>query len=74
MITEALILAHNKQSLRTIVETDLSDYVSSGIFSQIDKDRLLHPVAYLSKNLILVEYNYQIYDKELSAIIHCFKQ
>ena len=32
MVTEALILAHYKQHFKTIIETDLSDYVSSGVF------------------------------------------
>lgn len=58
MITEALILAWNKQSLRTIVETDLSNYVNSGVFFQIGKDRLLHLIPYLFKNLNPIEYNY----------------
>ena len=74
MVTEAPILAHYKQGLRTIVETDSSDYVSSGVFSQLDKDGLLHSVAFFSKNLNPAECNYEIYDKELLVIIRCFEQ
>ena len=74
MVTEAPILAHYKQGLRTIVETDSSDYVSSGVFFQLGKDGLLHPVAFFSKNPNPAECNYKIYDKELLAIIWCFKQ
>ena len=74
MVTEAPILAHYKQGLSTIVETDSSDYLSSGVFSQLGKDGLLHPVAFFSKNLNLAECNYEIYDKELLAIIRCFEQ
>ena len=33
IVTEAPILAHYKEGLRTIVKTDSSDYVSSGVFS-----------------------------------------
>ena len=51
------------------METNFSDYVSSGILSQFDKDGLLHPVAFFSKNLNLAKYNYEIYNKELLAII-----
>ena len=74
MVTEAPILAHYKQGLKTIVETDSFDYVSSGVLSQLGKDGLLHPVAFFSKNLNPAESNYEIYDKELLAIIRCFKQ
>ena len=74
MVTEVPILAHYKQDLRTIVETDSSDYVSSGVLSQLSKDGLLHPVAFFSKNLNHAECNYEIYDKELLAIIQCFEQ
>ena len=73
MITEAPILAHYKQGLKTIMETDSSDYVSSGVLSQLGEDRLLHPVAFFSKNLNLAECNYEIYDKELLAIIQYFE-
>ena len=73
MVTKAPILAHYKQGLRTIVETDFSDYVSSRVFFQLSKDRLLHLVAFFSKNLNPAECNYKIYDKELLAIIRYFE-
>ncbi len=50
MVTEALILAHYKQGLKTIVETDSSDYISGGVLSQLEEDGLLHPIAFFSKN------------------------
>ena len=34
----------------------------------------MHPVAYFSKRLSPAECNYEIYDKELLAIIRCFEQ
>ena len=74
MVTKAPILAHYKQGVKTIVETDSSDYVSSGVLSQLGDDGLLHPVAFFSKNLNPAECNYEIYDKELLAIIRCFEQ
>ena len=74
MVTKAPILAHYKQGLKTIVETDSSDYVSSGVFFQLGEDGLLHPVAFFSKNLNPAKCNYEIYDKELLAIIRCFEQ
>ena len=74
MVTKAPILAHYKQGVKTIVETDSSDYVSSGVLSQLGDNGLLHPIGFFSKNLNLFECNYEIYDKELLAIIRCFEQ
>ncbi len=74
MVTKTPILAHYKWDPKTIMETDFSDYVSSGVFSQLSKDRLLYPVIFFFKNLNSVECNYDIYDKELLAIIQCFEQ
>ena len=48
---------------------DSSDYINSGVFFQLAKNRLLYLVVFFSKNLNPVEYNYEIYDKELLAII-----
>ena len=74
MVTEAPILAHYKQNLRTIIETGSSDYISSEVLFQLGKDGLLHPIAFFSKNLNLAKCNYEIYNKELLAIIQCFEQ
>ena len=74
MVTKALILAHYKQGVKTIVETDSSDYVSSRVLSQLGDNGLLHPVVFFSKNLNPAECNYEIYDKELLAIIRSFEQ
>ena len=41
MVTKVPIIAHYKQGLKTIVETNFSDYVSSGVFFQLGKGRLL---------------------------------
>lgn len=52
---------------------DSSDYVTGGILSQRDDDGHLHPVAFFSKKMIAAELNYEIYDKELLAIVRCFE-
>jgi hypothetical protein len=53
---------------------DSSDYVSAGVLSQKEDDDLIRSVAYFSKTLFFAECNYEIYDKELLAIIRCFEQ
>jgi hypothetical protein len=57
-----------------IVETDASDYVSAGVLSQYDDDGILHPVAFFSKKHSSAECNYEIYDKELMAIVRAFEE
>ena len=56
------------------METDASDYVSTRILSQYNDEGVLHPVAYFSKKHSPTECNYEIYDKELLAIIRCFEE
>ena len=74
MVIKTAILAYYKQGVKTIVETDLFDYVSSRVLSQLGNNGLLHPVVFFSKNLNPSECNYEIYNKELLAIIRYFKQ
>lgn len=72
-ITEAPVLAHFDRTKKLIFEADSSDYVTGGVLSQIGEDGELHPIAFFSKNLSPAECNYEIYDKELLAIIKCFE-
>ena len=72
--TSDVILYHYNLNLKIIVETDTSDYVSEGILSQYDKNDVLYLIAYFFKKHNSAEYNYEIYDKELIAIICTFKE
>jgi hypothetical protein len=72
--TTAPILRHFDPELPIIVEADSSDYVTAGVLSQKDEQGELRPVAYFSKRLNPAECNYEIYDKELLAIVRCFEQ
>ena len=69
-----VILRHYNSDLKIIVETDASDYVSEGILSQYDKNDILHLIAYFFKKHNSAECNYDIYDKELMAIVCTFKE
>jgi hypothetical protein len=57
-----------------VLEADASDYVSGGVLSQYDEDGTLRPVAYFSKTHSAPECNYEIYDKELMAIVKAFEE
>lgn len=72
MVTKALILAHYKQGVKKIVETNSFNYVSSKNFSQLGDNKLLYPIAFFFLDFNPAKYNYEIYDKELLAIIRCF--
>jgi len=67
--TTAPALRHFDQEREVIIETDASNYVSAGVLSERDDEGVLHPVAYYSKKHSPAECNYDIYDKELMAII-----
>ena len=68
------VLAFFVPGLETVVETDASDAVIAGILSQRHPDGLWHPVAFFSKKMTPAECNYEIYDKELLAIIRAFEE
>jgi len=72
--TSAPILIPFDWTKEVILETDASDYVSAGVLSQYGDDGILRPVAFFSKKHSATECNYEIYDKELLAIIRCFEE
>ena len=73
-VWEDLILYYFDPNKQYFVETDSSDYVNVGVLLQIGEDSLLHPVAYFLRRIVPVKCHYKIYDKELLAIICCFKE
>jgi len=57
------------------VEADSSDFVTGAVlFQQSTTDRKWHPMVFYSKFLSSVEQNYEIYDKEMLAIIHLLEE
>ena len=70
----AFILVHFNFTKECILETDSSDIVSARIFSQYGEDGLLHLIAFFSCKHLPQEINYEIYDKEVLAIIKFFKK
>jgi transposase InsO family protein len=70
----APILATYNYHRRTVLETDASDWASGGVLSQYDDNGNLCPVAYFSSRHSATECNYEIYDKELLAIIKAMEE
>src|SRR6201999_1180993 len=56
------------------VECDASNYAIGGVLSQQHDDHKWHPVAFMSTSFSDAEQHYEIYDKELLAIITCLKE
>ena len=56
------------------LEADASDVALGGILSQLQKDtNKWHPIAFFSKQFKGAEVHYATPDKELMAIVECFK-
>lgn len=74
MFSSAPILCHYDADAPTTVEVDTSDFMVAGVLSQTDGTSVLRPVAYFSKKMSPQECNYEIYDKELLAIVKAFEE
>ena len=72
-VTTTPVLIYFDPTKKAYIETNLSDYITIGVLSQIGDDGELYLVAFYSRNIILAEYNYKIYDKELLVIIKSFE-
>ena len=63
------VLAALELDKKMRMEMDESDYAIGGVLLMECKDGLWRLVAFLSKSLNETERNYEIYDKEMLAII-----
>jgi hypothetical protein len=69
-----LILYYFDPLKKIFVKTNALDYISSNIFSQKDKHGVLYLIVFISKKYNPAEYNYEIYNKELFAIVRYFER
>ena len=68
--TTAPVLRHFDPSLPTVLEADASDYAVGAVISQRDPESgRLHPITFHSRKFNSAELNYEIYDKEMLAIV-----
>ena len=79
LFTSPPILKHFHPNRQAIIETDASDYALGAIVSQKHPDpqtqtERLHSVAFHSHKFTPAEINYDTCDKELLAIVDCFKR
>ncbi len=72
-MTTIFVLKHFDSIREAILKTDFLNYVNDEVLSQYDDEDILHSMIFYSKNMILAECNYEIYDKELLIIIRYLK-
>jgi len=72
--SSAPILCHFDPERQCIIETEASDYVSAGVLSQYNNQNIVHPVTFFYKKHSPAQCNYEIYNKELMAIIRSFEK
>jgi len=73
-LISAPILKYFDPNKKIVIEVDASDFAVGGILSQINVNNIMHPVAYFSRKLTNAELNYEIYNKDMLAIITAFKE
>lgn len=69
IVSTAPVLIHTNPDRPYILETDTSDYAYGAILSQKHDDSKLHPIAFLSKSMSPAEKNYDVFDKEMLAVV-----
>ena len=67
--TSTPVLAAWQPARQNQIEVDASNFAIGAILSQQQDDGKWHPVSYFSKSMDEAERNYDIYDKEMLAII-----
>ena len=62
------------------IETDTSKYATGAVLTQLDSNGTRHPILFISKTFSPAKQNYEIYNRELLAIIcaleewrHCIR-
>jgi hypothetical protein len=74
-ITSSPVLAFADDSLQFHIKVDRSDFVMGAVLSQQSPaDDKWHPIAFSSKSLNVVEWNYDIHDKEMLVIMHTLEE
>jgi hypothetical protein len=56
------------------IETDASKYATGAVLTQLDTNGNRHPISFISKTFSPTERNYEIYDRELLAIIRALEE
>ena len=69
----ALILTYWISNAQLIIKTNTLNYALAAILSIVNEENEVYPVVFHSHTFIIVELNYDIYNKKLLAIFEAFK-
>jgi hypothetical protein len=72
--TEEPVLIMPDQTKPFQIKSDASKYASGAVLTQLDSNGDRHPCAFISKTFSPTERNYEIYDRELLAIIQALEE
>ena len=72
--TEEPVLMMPDQTKPFQIECDASKYSSGAVLTQVDGNGNRHPCAFILKTFSETERNYEIYDRELLAIIRALEE
>ena len=72
--TEEPVLAMPDHTKPFQIKCDASKYMSGAVLTQLDSNGDRHPCAFISKTFSPTERNYEIYDRELLAIIRALEE
>ena len=72
--TEEPVLMMPDQTKPFQIECDTSKYATGAVLTQNDGNGNRHPCAFISKMFSEMERNYEIYDRELLAIIRALEE
>ena len=70
LFTKEPILANHNPEKKSLIKTDILDYLLGGCLSQ-KHSNYYKPVVYYLRKMMLAELNYNVYNKELLAIVEC---
>ena len=72
--TTGPILTHFDETRSTKLETDASDIALGAVLSQLCVDEPWHPIAFHSRKFAPADVNYDVHDKEMTAIVAAFRE
>jgi len=74
-VTTTPVLMFPQDSEPFQIEADSLDFATGAVLSQqLMTDGKWYPIAFYSKSLSSMEWNYEIHDKEMLAIIHVLEE
>ena len=68
-----MVLLQPDQKKLFEIEVDASNYACGTVLMQCDDKNVLHPVAFFSKTMNEAQCNYNVYNRELLALIEMFR-